>query len=176
MLVVPASSHVSGVYPTVCKRAAGEGPELPAHVCTPGALRSDVDHEHLELTVCKPNWSASIRPPASETNRMKTAAMIAYGIPESQRPVTELDHDVPEALGGASDAANLWPEVSDQPGKGTHNSKDEVETRVHTAICRHPLEGRDAMWAIAVAQFSIDWTKVEAVLSPYLPPGGEPHP
>lgn len=173
ILVVPASSRVSGVYPTVCKRAAGEGPELPAHVCTPGALRSDVDPAHLELTVCKPGWSDSIRPPTAETNRMKTAAMIAYGIPASQRSVTELDHEIPEWAGGASDAANLWPEVSDQPGKGIHNTKDEVENRVHTQICglRDPAE-RSRLWAIAVIEFTIDWTKVEAVLTPYLPPPG----
>jgi hypothetical protein len=172
ILVVPASSHVTGVYPTTCRRAAGEDPWLPARACTPGAIRSDVDPQHLELTVCKPDWSASIRPPTTETNRMKTAAMIAYGIPASERPDTELDHEVPEAMGGASDAANLWPEVSDQPGKGVHNTKDEVETRVHTAICRHPVTGRDKMWATAVAEFTIDWTKVEVVIAPYMPPGG----
>ena len=171
VLVVPASSHVTGVYPTACKRAAGEGPELPAHVCTPGALRSDVDPAHLELTVCKPGWSQSIRPPTTETNRMKTAAMLAYGVPEALRPVTELDHEIPEWAGGASDEANLWPEVSDEPGKGIHNRKDEVESRVHNEVCAQtdPVV-RARAWAVAVIEFAIDWTKVETVLGQYLPP------
>lgn len=161
VLVVPASSHVTGgPYPTTCHRAPGDDQRLPVRACTPGAIRSDVDPTHLELTVCKPGWSDTIRPPTSETNRLKTAAMTAYVIPPTARPTTELDHDVPEALGGASDVENLWPQVSDQPGAGTHNTKDGVELKVHIWVCH----GHQAQWAAAVQAFAVNWTTTEQTL------------
>lgn len=158
-LVVPGSSHVTGTYSTSCHRGPGDDPRLPVMSCTPGAVRDDIDPDHLEWTVCKPGWSDSVRPPTVETNRMKTAAMRAYGVPEELRPVTELDHKVPESLGGASHALNVWPQVSDKPGKGFHNTKDEVESRVHSWVCQH--RGR---WADTVRAFATNWVTVERVL------------
>jgi hypothetical protein len=140
-------------------RVPGDDLRLPVHSCTPGSVRSDIDPSHLELTVCKPGWSASVRPPTAETDRLKTEAMAAYGVPAAQRRVTELDHLEPEVLGGSSDVTNLWPEVSDEPGKGTHNSKDELEVRMHAAVCQGKVSLQDAQ-----AAFASNWTTVAQAL------------
>lgn len=160
VLVVPASGHVTGTYPTTCHRNPGDDPRLPVLACTPGSIRSDIDPTHLELTVCKPNWSATVRPPTTETNRSKTAAMASYGVPVSQRPVTELDHLVPLELGGGNSTTNLWPEVSDKPGRGFRNSKDAVEDEVHSWVCH----GNQAQWSVAVSAFASNWTTAERSL------------
>jgi hypothetical protein len=155
VLVVPASNHVTGTDPGHCT-ARGK---LPDPVCTPGSIRSDVDPNHLELTVCHPGWAASILPPNAEFARAKTASMHDYGIPAAQRSVTEYDHEIPRSLGGSNDRTNLWAQVSDEPGRGVNNSKDTVETRVHLAVCRGTVPWRDAVLA-----FSRDWTTAERTL------------
>jgi len=151
--VVPASSHVTGLpYPAHC--VSRNGGQFPDPVCTPGAIRDDVDPAHLELTVCLKDWSASVRPPKAETDRVKTQAMRAYGVPASARSHTELDHFIPESWGGASDVHNLWAQVSDLHGAGFHNSKDDAETDIHTWIC----SGHRDQWSHAVELWVADWT------------------
>lgn len=158
VLIVPASNHVTGLpYPTHC---VAQG-KLPDPVCTPGAIRSDVDPNHLELTVCKKDWSTSVRPPKAETDALKTTAMTAYGVPPALRGRTELDHKIPEALGGASDTKNLWPQVSDLKGQGFRNSKDTVEEKIHAAVCR---KAAPVPWRDAVLAFAQDWTTAERKL------------
>jgi len=159
VLVVPASSHVTGLpYPAHC--VAFNGGQYPDPACTPGALRDDIDPAHLEDTVCKPLWSDSVRPPKAETDRLKTQAMSAYGVPASQRPHTELDHYIPESWGGASDVHNLWAQVSDLHGAGFHNSKDNSETAIHGWICA----GHRDQWAHAVEVWVADWTTAKQKL------------
>lgn len=159
VVVVPASSHVTGLpYPAHC--AAQAGGERPDPVCTPGAIRDDIDPQHLERNVCLPGWSATVRPPKAETGRLKTQAMTAYGVPAAARSTTELDHDVPESMGGASDVKNLWPERSDLPGQGFRNSKDKVEDDVHAWVCA----GHRDRWAAAVAAFINNWQTAKQTL------------
>lgn len=160
VLVVHANgNHVTGNQPASCVRTPAEDPDGPARICTPGSVRDDVDPAHMELTVCKPGWSDTILPPSAEFARAKTAAMRAYGVSDIQRPVTEYDHDIPRSLGGSNDVNNLWPQVSDQFGKGFHNTKDEVETRLHAAVCKGKVRLVDAQWAIAA-----NWRTAEATL------------
>jgi hypothetical protein len=149
ILVVPASNHLTGTYPPRCT-AHGQ---FPDPTCTPGSLRDDIDPQHLELTICKPGWSETILPPRTEFARGKTEAMMVYGVPASDRSITEYDHYLPRGLGGSNNRNNVWPEVSDEPGKGFHNSKDEVEDRVHRAVCAGKVP-----WADAVLVFAADWT------------------
>jgi hypothetical protein len=158
VLVVPASSHVTGVYPTSCKRGPGEDLRLPLRACTPGSVRDDVDPAHLELTVCKPGWSDTIRPSTTETNRVKTFAMGAYGVPPELRSRTELDHDIPLSMGGSSHVTNLWPEVSTRP-VGFRNDKDDVEDHVRAAVCHHRVT-----WRAAITALADDWTTTETKL------------
>lgn len=160
--IVAPSSHVTGTYQTVCRRLTGDDVRLPVASCTPGAIRGDMlnpTNATLTATVCHPGWTATVRPPASETDRTKTAAMRAYGEPTSLRPTIELDHLIPLELGGANDVSNLWPEISDEPGQGFRNSKDKVENDLKSAVCAHHIAIADAQNAIAT-----NWTTAEAKL------------
>jgi hypothetical protein len=76
----------------------------------------------------------------------------AYGIRSGT--VSELDHLVSLELGGANDAANLWPEVG-----GVPNPKDKVENDLHKAVCSGKV-------ALAAAQKAIasDWMTAEKEL------------
>ena len=67
----------------------------------------------------------------------------AYGEPHSKK--TELDHLVSLELGGANDAANLWPEYPPTP-----NPKDKVENALHAAVCDGKVTLKAAQNAIAV--------------------------
>lgn len=164
-VIVGATSHVTGTYPVSCVRGPSDDALLPVTSCTPGSVRSDITDATKLATICNPHWSTrSIRAPQSETDPLKTIAMHAYGVPASARSTTELDHDVPLELGGSNDVTNLWPERSDLPGQGFRNSKDNVESRLHAAVCGRisgmravPL--RDAQVAIAR-----NWTTALVVL------------
>jgi hypothetical protein len=159
-IIVGATSHVTGTYPNHCTYASADNHRLPARSCTPGSVRSDITDDTINRTICNPNWSTrTIRPPKAETDQLKTAAMLAYDVPPAQRRNTELDHDVPLWLGGSNDVTNLWPQVSDIPGGGFRNTKDDVEGRLHTAVCAHRVTLRAAQIAIAA-----DWTTAETRL------------
>jgi hypothetical protein len=85
--------------------------------------------------------------------------MRAYGESASLRPTIELDHLIPLELGGANDTSNLWPEISDEPGQGFRNSKDQVENDLKSAVCAHRIAIADAQNAIAT-----NWTTAETKL------------
>jgi hypothetical protein len=164
-VIIAPTAHVTGTYPTRCVRGAADDPRLPVMACTPGSVRSDITDDTKAATICNPHWSTStIRAPKSETDRLKTIAMQAYGVPASARATTELDHDEPLELGGSNDVSNFWAERSDLSGQGFRNSKDDVENRLHAAVCgripgMRPVSLRDAQIAIAR-----DWVTAEAVL------------
>lgn len=168
-VIVGADNHVTGSYPTSCVRGPADDARLPVRSCTPGSVRSDITQANIAATICDPHWSTdSIRAPQSETTPLKTAAMRAYGVPASARGTTEFDHDVALWLGGSNDVSNLWPERSDLPGQGFRNSKDNVETRLHAAVCgripgMRPVPLRAAQVAIAA-----NWTTAETALG--IPP------
>ena len=95
----------------------------------------------------------SVRPPASATDRFKyDVAYPAYGEPDKTK--TELDHLVSLELGGANDAANLWPEYPPTP-----NPKDKVENALHAAVCDGRVRLTAAQNAIAA-----NWQTAEQVL------------
>jgi hypothetical protein len=164
-VIIAPTAHVTGTYPTRCVRGAVDDPRLPVMACTPGSVRSDITDDTKAATICDPHWSTStIRAPKSETDRLKTIAMVSYGVPASARATTELDHKVPLEMGGSNDVSNLWPERSDLSGQGFRNSKDDVENRLHAAVCGRipglrPVPLRDAQIAIAR-----NWVTAEAVL------------
>lgn len=136
-------------YPAHCV-AHGQ---LPDPVCTPGATNPAVTQDNIGSTICARGWARTVRPDRVWSVRMKTEAMTAYGIPESQRPVVELDHLIPLELGGSSDPRNVWPEVSDMPGAGWHNRKDVVENELNHAVCSGRISLVDAQRRLVT-----DWT------------------
>jgi hypothetical protein len=163
LTVHPNANHVTGLpYPSLCVRRPGDDPRLPVKACTPGSVRDDITQDNIGQTICNKDWSTdTIRPPKPETDRLKTIVMRAYGVSESQRARTELDHAVPLWLGGSNDVTNFQAQVSDIPNARPpfRNTKDDTETRLHTAVCTHQVTLAAAQWAIAV-----DWTTAETTL------------
>ncbi|WAH96329.1 HNH endonuclease signature motif containing protein [Arthrobacter sp. MMS18-M83] len=128
---------------------AAAGLVLPDPACTPGAVDPDVTTATLQTTICKTGYTATVRPPASETNKFKAAALAAYGM--AADPSIELDHLIPLELGGANSASNLWPEMNRAGATGTTNPKDALENRLHMAVCSGALTLETAQ------QIILDW-------------------
>jgi hypothetical protein len=127
--------------------------QLPDPRCTPGSIDPDVTQADIRSTICKKGWTATVRPPESQTERFKfDVAYPAYRTPQSER--TELDHLVPLELGGSNDATNLWPESPPTP-----NPKDKVENALNAAVC----DGRVKL-AAAQAAIAADWLTAEKKL------------
>jgi hypothetical protein len=127
--------------------------QLPDPRCTPGAVDPNVTQANLRVTICHPGYTKTVRPSVSVTDRFKyEVAYPAYSEPHSKK--TELDHLVSLELGGANDAANLWPEYPPTP-----NAKDKVENALHAAVC-------DGRVKLTVAQNAIarNWETAEQVL------------
>jgi hypothetical protein len=117
--------------------------QLPDPRCTPGAVDPAVTQGNLRSTICHPGYTKAVRPPSSQTGKFKyEVAYPAYGERHSKK--TELDHLVSLELGGANDAANLWPESPPTP-----NPKDKVENALHAAICDGKVTLKAAQNAIA---------------------------
>jgi len=132
---------------------ARDGGKLPDRACTPGSVDPAVTQRDIRSTICKSGWTATVRPPESQTEYAKYhVAYPAYHIKHSA--VSELDHLVPLELGGSNDITNLWPEVGRQP-----NAKDKVENALNRAVC-------DGKVSLAAAQDAIasDWITAEAKL------------
>ena len=126
---------------------------LPDRHCTPGATDPAVTQADIGSTICVPGYTATVRPPESQTEAFKFGqAYPAYGIATGAE--SELDHLVPLELGGANDAANLWPEVGPLP-----NAKDSVERALNRAVC----DGRITL-ARAQRVIAADWETAESSL------------
>lgn len=141
-----ASSHVVQRQPRPGScHAIGSGLySRPDPRCTPGALNPAVTQATIGQTICRPGWTATVRPPESITEPEKRASMVAYG---DHRPIWdyEYDHLVPLELGGAvNDRRNLWPEPSASP-----NPKDAVENSLRREVCDRRLPLAKAQREIA---------------------------
>jgi hypothetical protein len=137
--------------------AATTGPdwEKPNSKVTPGALNPAVNQANINQNVCKANWTSTVRPPVSYTNKLKATQLAGdyksfialYGAAASGY---EEDHLISLQLGGSpTDPKNLWP----QPYSGSNaRKKDVVETKLKNMICSAKISLADAQKAIAT-----DW-------------------
>ena len=133
--------RVTGVLTGPCK--ARDDGRLPDRRCTPGAIDPAVTQANIQSTICVTGYTDTVRPPESQTEAFKTGqAYPAYGLPPGTG--SELDHLVPLELGGANDAANLWPEAGPVP-----NPKDSVEETLRQAVCDGQVNLARAQLAIA---------------------------
>jgi hypothetical protein len=126
-------------------RTAGcvvRGP-LPDRRCSPGAVYADA----TLAMICTPGYSKRVRDVSEST---KSGIYAEYGIPRTHygRPY-EVDHIVSLELGGANDAANLYPEAASGPSPGFH-VKDRLENRLHALVCSRRMALRQAQRGIAV--------------------------
>lgn len=149
LLAVHDPGKVTGTAPATCHVLSGPRPD-PA--CTPGAIDPAVTQQNIATTICRSGYTTRVRPSTSQTDRMKATLYKSYGI--ASGTTSELDHLVSLELGGANDAANLWPEVGKLP-----NPKDAVENALHKAVCAGKVTLAAAQQAIAS-----DWETAEAKL------------
>lgn len=137
----PGSCHArgSGLYST------------PDPLCTPGALNPAVTDATIDSTICRPGWTATVRPPESITEPEKLASMAAYG-EHGSASAFEYDHLVPLELGGAvNDPRNLWPEPDYASVSGFYrNPKDHLELALKRLVCDGSLPLSQAQLSIAV--------------------------
>jgi hypothetical protein len=155
-----SSSHLAAVHDPGQVTGTLRGPcrardsgRLPDRHCTPGAVDPAVTQANISSTICVSGYTERIRPPETQTEAFKfRQAYPAYGI--APGTTSELDHLVPLELGGANDAANLWPEVGSVP-----NPKDSVESALRRAVCDGRVSLDRAQRAIAR-----DWETAEASL------------
>jgi len=95
-------------------------------------------------------WTATVRPPASTTTRLKVA-QLASGYTYKGDTATgdyEEDHPISLELGGAPSAeANLWPEPYNAP-EGAR-VKDRVENKLHALVCAGTISLATGQRAIA---------------------------
>jgi hypothetical protein len=111
------------------------------------ALNSDVvgnilndPNGNLGNTICKKNWTSTIRPPRSFTDQLKMERMGVHGYDLSNISNYELDHRMPLELGGApgSPKSGLdWENVNlSLESPASPNPKDQDETALKDAVCR----------------------------------------
>jgi hypothetical protein len=109
------------------------------------ALNPDVRPDTIARTICKSGWTASVRPPASYTDRLKREQMARWDL-AGPASAWEEDHRMPLELGGAPrDPMNLSPEQPASP-----NAKDHAEDALHQAVCvgQMPLEQARAIMRV----------------------------
>jgi hypothetical protein len=144
---------VAGVATLACAVALSAGPSiasspnvsivakppagfLPNAKKTPGSTSPAVTQANVKKTICVSGYTATIRPPASYTTKLKKnqlASGYAYhGIMTTS--YYEEDHLISLELGGApKDPKNLWPEPYNGP-YGAH-TKDKLENTMHKMVC-----------------------------------------
>ena len=127
---------------------------LPDPAVTPGVVNPAVNARNLKDTVCKDNWTATVRPPVAWTNKLK-----AQDLPAGHRlEEYELDHLISIEDGGApADPKNLWMMVyADRYGARV---KDVLETKVKRLVCAETItldQARAALspnWLIGYQQY-----------------------
>lgn len=123
------------------------GMVLPDAACTPGAIDPAVTQASIHSTICVSGYTATIRPPASNTGKFKFRSLQQYGMTYST--TVEYDHLVSLQLGGANSVSNLWPEPNSATAKGTNNPKDQLESRLNQAVCSGKVSLAAAQMAIA---------------------------
>ncbi len=132
-------------------RARGTGQfALPDPRCTPGAINPAVTPATLDRTICRPGWTATVRPRESVTSAEKSASMLAYGLTGSPSAY-EYDHLIPLELGGATNSPrNLWPEPNTPGASGFYrNPKDKLENALKRQVCSGAMSLAAAQQAIA---------------------------
>lgn len=122
----------------------------PNPILTPGVV---ADTNQAE--VCARGGSTYSQTHRLTTEALKDWVMREYGL--STRVGLEIDHRVPLCLGGADEAANLWPQSYSGPWNA--HLKDKLEAYA----CREVCAGKVPL-ATAQAWFLSDWRTQYTVL------------
>ena len=113
----------------------------------PGALFADVTQASISTTICKPGWTATVRPSTAFTQGVKLKFLREVGLDPDRAADYELDHFVPLALGGHPRSLdNLWLQRWD--GEWNARVKDRLERRLQVTVCEGRLTLRAAQTAV----------------------------
>ena len=113
---------------------------LPNTKSTPGAVNPNVSQANIRTTICVSGWTATVRPPASYTNKLKFDQLNSgYNLNgDLNAKDYEEDHIVPLEVGGnPSSPLNLFPEP--RHIKLSAFLKDQLENRIHRLVCSGQL-------------------------------------
>jgi hypothetical protein len=120
---------------------------------------SEVTQANIKKTIYKSGWTATVRPPSSCTNNLRTQSAAKYGYDDSKLSDYEEDQFIPLEIGGnPKDPNNLWPEPYDTKINGETigaPQKDKFEDLLKKQVCyRTPTlnEAQD--------QITADWYKL----------------
>jgi hypothetical protein len=129
-----STTAVPEVSVTHATGACHEDQGTPDRTCTPGVANPAVNQGNIAQTICKSGWTATVRPPASYTDRLKVQQIAEYGYTDTNPADYEEDHLMPLELGGnPTDPHNLWPQKR-QASTGA-SDKDELENYLHRSVC-----------------------------------------
>ncbi len=127
-----------------------------------GVVNPDINQANIKDNLCNKNWSTkSIRPPVSQTNKIKAQQVFdMYGYNNGAKlSEYEEDHLISLELGGNPiDSKNLWPQPYNLTVNGEllgARQKDRAEGYLHTQVCNGTMSLVDAQTAIKT-----DWVKV----------------
>jgi hypothetical protein len=129
-------------------------PGDPNPALTPGVTNPAVTQATISTTICVSGYTATIRPPTSYTNKLKTQQIAQYGYVDKNLSDYEEDHLISLEIGGSpTDPRNLWPEPHTlKAPDGTEVGsfvKDRFENYLGRAVCKGSMSLVAAQRAIA---------------------------
>jgi len=134
---------------------------LPITSVTPGAINPAVMQSNIQQTICVSGYTATIRPPASYTTKLKISQLAgAYkSFTDKSLASYEEDHLISLEIGGnPTDPKNLWP----QPYAGTGaRIKDQLENKLHDLVCANKIPLATAQKLIATNWYDAYQTYVK---------------
>lgn len=134
---------------------------LPLLPATPGALNPGVTQANIQQTICTTGYTATIRPPASYTTKLKISQLATTykAFTDKSLASYEEDHLISLELGGnPTDPKNLWPE----PYAGTGaRIKDQIENKLHDLVCANKMPLATAQKLIATNWYSAYQTYIK---------------
>lgn len=119
---------------------------------TPGAIDRSITQANIDVTICRPGYARSARPPYAVTGPIKRRLMDANH-PGARLADYELDHLIPISLGGAPlDMRDLW--LQPRHGMANADDKNALAYVLWRLVCEHRLPLKTAQ-----ADISRDWMK-----------------
>ena len=103
-----------------------------------GSVNPNVTQSNISTTICVPNWTSTIRPPVSYTNKLKVKQIKALGYKDTNMSHYEEDHFIALGIGGhPTDPDNLFPQP--YAGECGAKAKDKLETKLHDMVCKRQM-------------------------------------
>jgi hypothetical protein len=127
---------------------------LPNSSVTPGAINPSVTQSNIQQTICKSGYTATIRPPASYTTKLKATQLATTYKSFTDKALAsyEEDHLISLEIGGnPTDPKNLWPEPYASIGA---RIKDQIENKLNTMVCTNKMTLATAQHLIATDWYS----------------------